>query len=63
MRDLRKSLRDDEFNDVVATVINRLGKPDAGAADPLSRADFNVNTFVREYDKLTSKAKDILMLD
>lgn len=48
---LRQSLRPEEWNEVSATVLNRLGtKNDA----------FNANSFITNYNKLSPQARDLL---
>lgn len=54
---LKKSLRPHEWGDVAATVISRLGKPTAGAAE---KGDFSVGSFVTNYAKLSPEGRALL---
>jgi hypothetical protein len=54
---LKKSLRPDEWGEVAATTIDRMGLPTAGAAD---QGPFSVNRFVTNYAGLSPEGKDLL---
>jgi hypothetical protein len=53
---LRKSLQPHEWNDVAATVVNRLGKPLPGQGEDT----FSISRFVTGFDGLSPQGKDLL---
>lgn len=57
LRRVKASLRPEEFNDVAAVAISRLGRPSAGQADAGS---FSLNKFVTEFAKLSPQGKQQL---
>lgn len=54
---LKKSLGREEWNDIAATTIDRMGKPTAGAAE---QGDFSVNRFVTGYNGLSEEGRNLL---
>ena len=56
---LKKSLRPDEWGDVAATTIDRMGQPTAGAALP-GEQGFSVSRFVTNYESLSPQGKSML---
>jgi len=56
---IRRSIPDDDWNDVAASVIRQLGKPTAGAADPLGEG-FSVSTYLTTYERLSDAGKDVI---
>lgn len=54
---LKKSLTPEEWGDVAATTVTRLGKPAAGVAD---KGPFSVSTFVTNYEKLSPRGRALL---
>lgn len=53
---LKSSLKPEEWNDVAATIFDRLGKPTAGAVDQA----FSPNTFSTNFNKLSPAGKTAL---
>jgi hypothetical protein len=51
---VKQSLAQDEWRDVSANIIDRMGKSDAG------RGDFSPTTFATNYSKMSSNAKEML---
>jgi hypothetical protein len=54
---LRKSLQPEEWNDLSATVIQSMGKPNASAAD---LGPFSISGFVTKYEALSPRGKTLL---
>lgn len=58
---IRRSMPDEDWNEVASTVIRQLGKPTSGAVDLTGKApEFSAASFVTNYDKLSDTAKDLL---
>lgn len=57
---LKRSVANDEWGDLVATMLDDMGKPAAGAANAAEPNAFSVTKFVTEYNKLSPRARDIL---
>jgi len=57
---IKRSLRPDEWNDVAATMISRLGKPNPGATGAVEDGAFSINTFVTNYNKLSPQGRAVL---
>lgn len=61
LRTLQQSLAPDQWGNVGAAVIRRLGQPTAGTASALHGAsDFSAPSFVTNWNKLSDAAKDTL---
>jgi hypothetical protein len=56
----KKVLSPQEWGDFGASVISRLGERTPGAKDVLSEAHFSPSSFVTNYAKLSSRAKDMI---
>lgn len=55
----KQVLNPQEWGDVGASIIQQLGKPTKGQADP-NRLPFSVNSFTTNWSGLSAKAKDLL---
>lgn len=59
---LRRSIPDEQWGDVAATIVSRLGEPVANAknADAALGANFSPTTFMTRYNNLSDTAKDTI---
>lgn len=58
---VKRSLPADQWGDLAATSLRRMGTPTAGAAEVGAEApQFSVSTFVTNYNKLSPRGRDIL---
>ena len=57
---LRNSLRDDEWGDVASGVLRELGKPMGSARGVTEEAGFSVNSFITNWQNLSTEGKNIL---
>lgn len=60
LRTIKKSVAPQEWRQVGASVIRRLGEPTKGAKDILAPADFSPASFATNWNKLSPSAKDVL---
>ncbi len=60
LRSVKKSMAPEEWREVGAAVIRRLGQPTPGAKDILSEANFSPSSYVTNWSKLSDTAKDAL---
>ncbi len=60
LRDLRKSVPEEEWKVVSSSVLRHLGKPTAGTAKAVDDIDFAPSTFLTNWSKLSTKAKNEL---
>lgn len=56
---LRSALRDDEWRSFVASYINHIGQPSAGASGMVTDIGFSVHNFARAYRDMTPQARRI----
>jgi hypothetical protein len=60
LRTIQRSLAPDDWNNVGAAVLRKMGAPTAGAKDVLHGSDFSPSSFVTNWSKLSDSAKDTL---
>lgn len=60
LRAIQRSIDPDQWGDVSATILARLGTKVASQTDPLSASNFSPNTFLTNYSKLAPEAKTVL---
>lgn len=60
LRALRKSIPDEAWQDLTATIIDQMGRVRPGAADPLTPNNFSAATFITEFSKLSDEGKQLL---
>lgn len=60
LRQIKTSIPADDWNAVSASIVDRLGKANAGAQDA-SGAKFSASTFLTEWNKMSPEAKAILL--
>lgn len=64
LRTLKANATPQEWGDIGATMVSRLGAPEAGAKDLASAAEpFSVSSFVTNWNKLSDAAKDLFFGD
>lgn len=57
---LKRSLAPDEWGDIAATVIDRLGAPSKGAANAAEEGAFSLDRFVTSYAAISPRGRQIL---
>lgn len=57
---VKRSVRPEQWGDLSATVIHRLGTPSAGAANAAEDGAFSINTFLTNYAKLAPEGREVL---
>ena len=57
---VKRSLPPEQWGDIAATVIDRMGRPTAGAANAVDGEAFSVSTFLTNYAKLSPQGREIL---
>lgn len=60
LRSLQRSMPDDEWRNVGAAVIRRMGEPTPGAKDVLADHNFSAASFATNWNRLSDNAKDTL---
>lgn len=60
LRQLLDSMPNDERNSVTATIISRMGRPTAGAAEKAEDGGFSFTTFLTNWNNMSARAKGAL---
>lgn len=60
LRTAKKVMTPEEWGNLGATIISRLGEPTAGSRDLLGDANFSAASFATNWNKLSGSAKDLL---
>jgi hypothetical protein len=63
LRTLKANATPQEWGDIAATMVRRLGEPPPGAKDVLEDEPFSVSSYVTNWNKLSDAAKDVLFGD
>ncbi len=57
---IRRSIPDEDWGDVAASIIREMGRPKPGVADPLDAANFSLSSYLTNFNKLSDEGKGVV---